>query len=66
MMIYYNSIRKGNCYTFDDILTASARKQLTEFAKALQDTGKPPQTLDGLTLIAEGVTDENVPYAEYK
>lgn len=66
MIIFYAKGSKGGCYTLDRLEDGVARKRLCDFYLALQKTGKPPEELDGLTLVGEGITDEDQPYAEYK
>ena len=67
MKIFFRIAPNPFCYLGHNAITTKEQTKLCEFAKAMQDSGgKPPDTLGELTLVAEGISDENEPYAEYR
>lgn len=58
-----------NCYTIDAprALTKEERALLVDFFAAMQATSaKPPEEIAGYSLVATGITDGSIPYAQYR
>lgn len=68
MRIFYTTVTIPTlCYFNHQPLTAQESKLLCEFAKVMQaNSATPPDTLGDLTLVASGLDDNDMPYAEYR
>lgn len=71
MKIYYLTTEPAaHCYSDPAPATADERSVLLEFARAYTyEPGPsfvPPEKIGSLVLVAKGITDADLPYAEYR